>query len=315
MGNPLKIDVHMHLYKTRDDGLAAIDGYHIWEYGEKPDVRFGDLGGNIDDALGAMEASGITKAVVVNLYSAKVAKAEAIAELSVGLSDAERTLAIDKIESAQIKNFKDFNMWCCGAVKNYPQLIPYICADGGALPGDLGAIHVRDMVENHGARGVKMHGAIQGYNMSDEIMWPTYRMCRELGIPIIAHSGPDLDNAHYAEPKAFARMLNEFPELTVVVAHMGGGTWSQALELAEAYPNAYFDCCEIIEWTGGTNAPSDRQLARLIKDIGPERVFMGSDFPWYDLQHTVERVLDLPILSQEEKEGIMGANAETILGL
>lgn len=42
---------------------------------------------------------------------------------------------------------------------------------------------------------------------------------------------------------------------------------------------------------------------------------MGSDFPWYDLQHTVERVLDLPILSQEEKEGIMGANAETILGL
>ena len=52
-------------------------------------------------------------------------------------------------------------------------------------------------------------------------------------------------------------MLAAFPDLKVIIAHMGGGTWGQARELAEAFPNAYFDCCEIIEWVGGaTNAPS-----------------------------------------------------------
>jgi predicted TIM-barrel fold metal-dependent hydrolase len=40
---------------------------------------------------------------------------------------------------------------------------------------------------------------------------------------------------------------------------------------------------------------------------------MGSDFPWYDLDQTVDRVMSLPLLSMEEKEGIIGANAERIL--
>ncbi len=42
---------------------------------------------------------------------------------------------------------------------------------------------------------------------------------------------------------------------------------------------------------------------------------MGSDFPWYDLDHQVERIMDLPILSREEKEAMMGANGIRILGL
>jgi predicted TIM-barrel fold metal-dependent hydrolase len=41
----------------------------------------------------------------------------------------------------------------------------------------------------------------------------------------------------------------------------------------------------------------------------------GTDFPWYDLDHTVERVMELPVLSGEEKEKILGANAVRILRL
>ena len=52
-------------------------------------------------------------------------------------------------------------------------------------------------------------------------------------------------------------------------------TSEQALEDKEIY--------EIIEWTSGDLAPSDEQLAQLIKDVGPHRVMMGSDLPWYGL--------------------------------
>ena len=96
---------------------------------------------------------------------------------------------------------------------------------------------------------------------------------------------------------------------------MGGATWGQALEIAETYGNAYFDCCEIVEWTGSSNGPSMQQLGQLIRDIGPERVMMGSDFPWYDIDHTVARIMQMPVLSIEEKEGILGANALRILDL
>ena len=94
--------------------------------------------------------------------------------------------------------------------------------------------------------------------------------------------------------------------------------WSlflQTLSLLHHFLGLYFDCCEVIEWNGAPNAPSDMQMAQLIKDIGSERVMMGSDFPTYDLDHSVESVMKLPLLSDEEKEAILGANAARILGV
>ena len=40
---------------------------------------------------------------------------------------------------------------------------------------------------------------------------------------------------------------------------------------------------------------------------------MGTDFPWYDLDHSVDRIMELPVLSSEEKGAMLGANAERIL--
>ncbi len=94
-----------------------------------------------------------------------------------------------------------------------------------------------------------------------------------------------------------------------------GGTWTQTLDIAKAYPNTDFDFGEIIEWTQSDNGPTERQLAQLIRDVGSSRVMMGADFPWYDLDHSIDRVFSLPILSMEEKERIIGANAVDILGL
>ena len=70
-----------------------------------------------------------------------------------------------------------------------------------------------------------------------------------------------------------------------------------------------------MEWIGAPSAPTVDQLAQLIKDIGPERVMMASDFPWWAPARCVERIMDFPILSKEEKEGILGANAARILGI
>ena len=42
---------------------------------------------------------------------------------------------------------------------------------------------------------------------------------------------------------------------------------------------------------------------------------MGSDYPWYGLTRSVERIMELPILTDGEKEAILGANAIEILGL
>ncbi len=262
-----------------------------------------------------MKQAGYSRAAVVNLFTATRTRAHAISALPDGLSADERSRQIEKIDATMADNLIEFNTWICELVEPYEQLVPFVAADPVALPGERGAAHLRDMVENHGARGIKLHPPLQDFHVSDRRMWPVYEACQELEVAVVSHSGPASGGEPYAEPHAFAGMLEAFPRLTTVVAHMGGATWGQALELARRYPNAYFDCCEVIEWCGAPSAPSDRELAQLISDIGADRVMMGSDFPWYDLDRQVERVMELPVLSREEKEGVLGANAERILGL
>ena len=316
MADVLKIDSHLHLYPTKAVGAFEKGDYGIWEYGEKPGVKFSEYDGDLEDTLEAMEAAGVHKAIVVNLFSTRGVMERAVAKMPGRMSATEREAAIREVEAGYSDNLREFNIGACERVKGHDNLFPYIALDAIAMSGEVGAAHLREMVEEHGARGVKLHGPAQGFNMSDERMWPAYSACQEMGIPIVAHSGPDKLGMGYAEPRAFAGMLAAFPDLKVVIAHMGGGTWGQARELAEAYSNAYFDCCEIIEWVGGaTNAPGEEEFARLIRNIGASRVLMGSDFPWYDLDRTIEQVMALPLLSNEEKEGMLGAYAERALGL
>lgn len=315
MANPIKVDSHVHLYRSMEEGNQEKDGYQVWEYGTRDNTHESDAKGTVDEIVNAMDDAEVAKAIVVNLFITRERQEAHLSKLPPGLGAGERNKAVREIQARVLEDFVDFNRWACDIARGHPQLVPFIGADLYALSGERAAAHVKDMVENHAAKGVKLHGAAQGYNMSDERLWPMYEVCQDLSVPIIAHSGPDRGGEGFAEPQAFGQMLRAFPKLTVVLAHMGGATWEQASEIAHTYPNAFFDCCEIIEWTGGTKAPSERELTGLIKDVGPERVMMGSDFPWYDLDHTVERVMELPLLSVEEKEGILGANAMRILDL
>ena len=315
MPNPLITDCHMHVYETRERALWGKDNYEIWEYGVKTEVHSSELAGDVDDALNALNKAGAAKAVVVNLFGVERTKQRASLELPAELTPQERSRRIESIEASMGDQLRTSNEWTCDLAKQHPQFVPFIAADPWALPVDEMCDHISDQARNNGARGIKLHGIVQQFHMNDRRMWPVYRTCVEEGLAVIAHSGPARGPEQFAEPRAFADVLEAFPDLVLVLAHLGGGAWSQTQELAEAYPQATFDCSEIMAWTGGSNSPSDVEVARMIKEIGPDRVMMGSDFPWYDVAYSAEWVMSLPVLSHEEKEGILGANAQRILGL
>jgi uncharacterized protein len=309
------IDAHMHLYPSREQGLRNKATYQVWEYGEKPDVRFSPYGGDVEDALTAIRASAVDRAVAVNLFAIDRARAAALVELPAELDESARHRAIAEIDATMGERLKRSNCQFCDSMQGHPELIPVVAADPWALDSAEGQAHLQEMVAGRGARGIKVHPVLQRFSMDDRRMYPIYETCRALGVPVIAHAGPSRTGPQLAEPRAFADVLRAFPDLPIVLAHLGGGAWRQALEIARAFPNAHFDCCEILAWTGATNAPDDEQLARLIRDIGPERVLMGTDFPWYGLDETVEHVSRLPLLSREEKTAILGANATRLLRL
>jgi predicted TIM-barrel fold metal-dependent hydrolase len=303
------IDVHMHIYPSREYGRSRKSTYQVWEYGEKADTPFSRYAGDVEDALDAIRRSPVDRAVMVNLFAVSIARTNAIAELPSTLDHAARERAIAGIDATMGERLKQSNYIACDLARRHPELIAFVSADPWALDQEAGREHLRDLVTHHGARGIKLHPVLQQFDASDPRMFPIYQACVDLDIPVLAHSGPSRSGPQFAEPRAFAGMLRAFPRLRVVLAHLGGGAWRQATEVARDFPNAYFDCCEILAWIGGSNAPDERQFARLIQEVGPERVMLGSDFPWYDLDYSIERIMSLPVLSQEEKAAILGGNA------
>jgi uncharacterized protein len=308
MSGPL-VDVHVHVLPSANDPIR--DGYEIWEYGAKDGVVFSHARGTVDEIEAAVAGTGFTHVVAVNLFAADVVRDEALGKLAEG--DPESAAA--EIDESMPDRMRTFNRWICDVARTRPWMTPFVAADPHVLGGESGAAHLREMAESHGARGIKIHPAVQRFRPDDPGMAAIYRECRELGLAVLSHSGSSRGPFEWAEPAAFAPVLREHPDLTVVLAHLGGGRWRQTAELAAAYPHVVFDLCEVIEWTGGPDAPTDEQLAALIREVGPDRVVMGSDWPWYDLAHTVERVRELPRLSDDERDGILGGNAARILGL
>lgn len=312
MPGSLIIDSHMHLYQTREQGEYNKSGYCVWEYGRHSGVTFSDESGVPGEALEAMRRSGVSYAMVVNLF-ATIETGGRLVELLPGSPDGSANESSHDLPLGE--RLKSFNRWLVDLAKLHDELLPFVAIDPWALSPGENRAHLLELAASGGVRGVKLHPVIQRFEAAEERLWPAFETCAELGLPVVAHAGPSRGSVQHGEPAAFAGVLQRFPGLKLILAHLGGGAWSQAEGFARDFPNAYFDCSEILHWTGADGAPSPDRLARLIRDIGPHRVLFGSDYPWYDLDASIEALDRLPKLADEEKAAIAGLNAARLLGL
>jgi hypothetical protein len=292
------IDVHLHTYPTAEIGLQAMQGTGKAGYT-----------GVIDELLGVMEEGGISKSVMLNLTPQAEMRDAALAKIP----QDQQEEALPEITAKIIGRTIRRNQWTCDVAKEHPELIAYINLDPEMTARQM-VEEIEDKVRNHGARGIKMHPANQRFYPADEPILPVYRTAQELNLPVLFHSGVFHGPAPYSRPSLFAEVLDEFPELNVVLAHIGHGHEGEAAELAAEYGNVSFDLSACISGAEDPLSLGDDEAVALIKRIGAEKIMFGSDYPWYDPIRDAQRVLALP-LTDEEKRLILGENAKRILNL
>jgi predicted TIM-barrel fold metal-dependent hydrolase len=309
----LVIDAHLHIFETKDLGRQWKTNYHIWEYGQQ-EIHYSQYAGDFSDAQAAIADSGFSHAIFANVFFPRVEVDFGVDALGPGAGEHERLEAESTIRATMRERMYERNRWGCEVVAGDSRFSVLAGIDPSVVPPDENVRLVRELVENHQVVGIKIHPVLQEFWPNDPRMTPILALCEELGLVVLSHSGSAKGDKRGA-PSSFGPVLEAFPRLKLQVAHLGGGEWREAVELAGTFSQVKFDLCEIIEWVGSPDAPSAAELADMVSDIGANRVLLGTDFPWYDLDRTAQRVADLPKLSRGEKDAILGANAAELYGL
>jgi len=202
------------------------------------------------------------------------------------------------------------------AARRFPdRLIPFFAID----PRRPEALDLfRRGVEDWGMRGLKLH-TTAGYYPYDPVAYPFYQKCLEYGIPVLFHTGSICApmKSRFSQPICLDDVAADFPDLPIIMAHVAQEMREEALIVARMKTNIYFD---ISGWQA-TFVSRPRafygMLRSVLDEVGPWRVFFGSDGPFLDLTCPLDRwvkALTEPDLSSCPEVSFTPQEIETIMG-
>ncbi len=198
------------------------------------------------------------------------------------------------------------------AVRKLNDFISELCREHEEFTG-LGTLHPDmdnigeeiDRIISLGLKGIKLHPDTQGFDADCENAFRIYERI-EGKLPLLIHSGDyRYDHSH---PRRIANIIDSFPHLTVVAAHLGG--WS-IFEQAVPYMkdrSCYMDISSVMPFI------PEEKVFELIKLYGADRLMFGSDFPMWDPVSEYESFMKFE-LTDEEREKILWRNAAKVFDI
>jgi uncharacterized protein len=182
-------------------------------------------------------------------------------------------------------------------------------------------------VKELGLRGLKMLPSYNYVAIKDRRIWPLYEAAQEMGVPVLLHSGwsslphgkmLDHDHPLYAED-----VLLDFPNMKLILAHVGFQWAEETIFMMAKFPNVYAD---VAFWAESTPLWRTAQIWTWAKQLGVfNRFLWGSDYPYVDFQPGIDlfnRVPEYcikhdlePAITQEDLDSFFGGAAARVIGL
>ena len=179
------------------------------------------------------------------------------------------------------------------------------CFLNPAYPVSFLAEEMDRCIVEGGMKGIKLWCAVKA---TDSRVDPIMERAQDLGIPVLHHAWYN-NAARYvweeSTPADIANLARRFPDVTIIMAHLGGARQRGVLDLVDA-PNVVVD-------TAGSQ-PESGLVEYGVKRLGAHRVIYGSDWPIRDYAVQLGRVLGAR-LQPEEYRLILRDNALRVLGL
>jgi predicted TIM-barrel fold metal-dependent hydrolase len=174
-----------------------------------------------------------------------------------------------------------------------------------------------------GAVGVKLSPLYQNVHPADPRYYEIYRYCVKNGLPILFHAGTSFVSGtplDYSRPIHFDAVAVDFPDLKMVLAHLGHPWEGETIATIRRHPNVYADLSALYyrPWQFYNS------MRLLVEYRAEEKVLFGSDFPFTTTGDSLKGVRGLnailagsglPAVPGDIIENIIHRNTLELLGL
>jgi len=181
---------------------------------------------------------------------------------------------------------RSLNTWVAETARTMPAAVPV----GTVHAGDADVLAIADEAIDMGLAGFKFHLSVQRFRADDARLMPFYERVAERGRFLIVHAGTMPYRDAYTGLAGFRSVMERFPNLRVIVAHMGAFDTDGFLALTDAYPNLHLDTTMALTpfatpYLGGDPATTPTELILRYQD----RIMFGSDFSLIPYAYEEER--------------------------
>jgi len=129
-----------------------------------------------------------------------------------------------------------------------------------------------------GTRVFKSHLQVGDYTPLDPLLGEVWGLLEEAAVPIVVHCGSGPAPGTHTGPGPMAELLRRYPQLTVIIAHMGLPEYVDFLDLAEKYERVHLDTTMAFTDFVEEDSPFPRDALPRLDDLR-SKILLGSDFP------------------------------------
>lgn len=171
--------------------------------------------------------------------------------------------------------------------------------------------------------GLKLAPIYQFFDPTAPACYPLYAKAQELGMPILWHQGTSylrMGPLELSNPVLLDPIARAFPDLKMVIAHLGHPWYNEAVCVVRKHANVYADVSAL-----GTRPWQMYNALLSAVEYGVEdKLLFGTDFPFFDCDHTIAALCavnavaegtGLPRIPEKLIEDIIHRNTPEILGI
>lgn len=172
--------------------------------------------------------------------------------------------------------------------------------------------YVRDALAS-GAQLFKAHVQVGGYAPTDSLLDPVWAQLQEAGVPVVIHAGSAPQPGKYTGACLVREVLDRYPRLVLVIAHMGMPEYHEFADLAESFENVHLDTTMCFTSFTDAIAPAPEDYRERLPGLG-KKIILGSDFPNIPYPYAEQlRALAALDLGEDWLRGVLWYNGTRLL--